>query len=248
MGNAVGTRKDFDWRKTDYICSSGSFEKPIIVRDCIAYEKNILPSGLPRNDELFHVNEDLIKSKRKKLSVPQGKKVILYAPTWRDSTDLGNDYDLSIPINWEEWQNALADKYILLIRTHPYTTKILNIHFDDFIRDCSFYPDVNDLMIAADIMISDYSSIIFDYAILERPIICFGYDYDEYVKRRGFYFDLDKEFPSGIVRTQEEVLRLILQMNYKEQCLKTKIMKERFVEYGGHATEQCVSVLFNHNQ
>ena len=178
------------------------------------------------------------------LGIPEGKKVILYAPTWRDSSDLGKNYDMSVPINWETWRKELADDYVLLIRTHPLTTKLLNVKFDDFIRYFSDYPDVNDLMIAADIMISDYSSIIFDYAILGRPIICFGYDYDEYVKHRGFYFDLDKEFPSGIVRTETDVLNLIKNMNYQEECKKTIAMKNKFVQYGGNATERCVSALF----
>lgn len=244
MGNAVGTRKDFDWRKTDYICYSGNFEKPIIIRDCVAYEKNLLPSGLPRNDELFHVSDDLVKEKRELLGIPDGKKVILYAPTWRDSSDLGKDYDMSVPINWDKWREALSDEYVLLIRTHPLTTKLLNVEFDDFIQDYSNYPDVNDLMISADLMISDYSSIIFDYSILGRPIICFGYDYDEYVKHRGFYFDLDKEFPSGIIRSEDDVLKAIIGIDYKLQCSKTIAMKNKFVEFGGNATEKCVDALF----
>lgn len=246
MGNAVGSRKDFDWRKTDFICYSGNFEKPIIIRDCVAYEKNLLPSGLPRNDELFHVNTETIKQKRNKIGIPEGKKAILYAPTWRDSNDLGKDYDMTVPINWDNWRKELSQDYVLLVRTHPLTTKLLNVEFDDFVRDFSNYPDVNDLMIAADIMISDYSSIIFDYSILERPIICFGYDYDEYVKQRGFYFDLDKEFPSGIVRSEEDVLKLIKSMDYQEQCEKTKAMKNKFVEYGGCATEECINALFGY--
>lgn len=244
MGNAVGTRKDFDWRKTDYICYSGNFEKPIIIRDCVAYEKNLLPSGLPRNDELFHVSDELVKEKRELLNIPDGKKVILYAPTWRDSSDLGKDYDMSVPISWDKWREALSDEYVLLIRTHPLTTKLLNVEFDDFIRDYSNYPDVNDLMISADLMISDYSSIIFDYSILGRPIICFGYDYDEYVKHRGFYFDLDKEFPSGIIRSEDDVLKAIIGIDYKSQCSKTIAMKNKFVEFGGNATEKCVDALF----
>lgn len=246
MGNAVGTRKDFDWRKTDFICYSGEYEKPIIIRDCVAFEKNLLPSGLPRNDELFHVDADLIKKKKEILGIPKDKKVILYAPTWRDSSDLGKNYDMSVPINWEVWRKTLADDFVLLIRTHPLTTKLLNVKFDDFIRNFSDYPDVNDLMIAADVMISDYSSIIFDYSILGRPIICFGYDYDEYVKHRGFYFDLDKEFPSGIVKKESDVLNLIQNMDYQEECQKTTAMKNKFVKYGGHATEQCVEALFGY--
>ncbi len=133
----------------------------------------------------------------------------------------------------------------MLLRTHPLTTKLSGVRFDDFLIDCCNYPDVNDLLIAADIMISDYSSIIFDYSILEKPVICFGYDYDEYVKKRGFYFDINKEFPNGIIKSDDDVLGLIQNMDYKEQCNKTKELKRKFVMYGGNATQMCVEKLFS---
>ena len=245
MGNAVNGRKDFDWRKTNYICCSGEFEIPIIIRDCMAYEKNIIKTGLPRNDELWHVNsisQNVIKSK---LKIDKTKKVILYAPTWRDSEDLGKDYVLKPPIDWDYWKEKIGDEYVVLLRTHAYTTKLMGVKFDEFVRDCSSYPEVNDLMIAADILISDYSSIIFDYAILERPIICFGYDFEEYSKKRGFYFDLNKEFPSGVIQNEEELLNYIISMNYDDECKKTKRMKNKFVLYGGNAAEECSKLLLN---
>lgn len=244
MGNAVDNRGDFDWRKTDYVCYSGPFEKPIIIKDCVAREESLIPTGLPRNDLLFHVNEEMQIEYKKMLNIDPKKKVILYAPTWRDSNDFGSDYQLTPPIDWKQWQAELEEDYVVLLRTHAYTTKLCGVEFNDFIRDCSNYPEVNDLMIAADIMISDYSSIIFDYAILERPIICYGYDYDEYVKHRGFYFDLDEEFPTGIIRSDKDVLNLIKSMNYEEQCEATRKMKGKFVQYGGDATRQCVKLLF----
>ena len=80
----------------------------------------------------------------------------------------------------------MGDEYIFFLRTHPYTTKLMNVEFNDFLRDFSQYPNINELLIIADILISDYSSIIYDYAVLEKPLLCFGYDYDEYKKKRGF--------------------------------------------------------------
>lgn len=244
MGNAVKGRKDFDWSYIDYVCYSGEYEKQIIIRDFNAKEKNMLPSGLPRNDELYHVSKDKIKKIRKKLEIPEDKKIILYAPTWRDSTDFGESYQLIPPINWEKWRNELSDQYVVLLRTHAYTTKLMGVEFNDFIRDCSSYPNVNHLLMAADVMISDYSSIIFDYAILGKPILCFGYDYEQYSKYRGFYFDLDKELPSGIIRDEKNLLRHIRKMNYEKECEKTRRFRDKFINYGGQATEICVRNVF----
>ena len=245
MGNAVDGRKDFDWRKTDYICCSGEYEVPIIIRDCVAYEKNILRSGLPRNDILYHYTEEMKQELRHRLGIGDQKKVLLYAPTWRDSTDFGINYELKPPIDWEQWRRELEDDYVVLMRTHPYTNKLCGIEFDDFILDCSEYPDVNELLIIADVLISDYSSIMFDYSILEKPMICFGYDYDEYVKHRGFYFDLDQDLPNGIIRSDREVLDLIQSMDYKEQCGKTRELKDKYIMYGGNATDICLKALFS---
>ena len=244
MGNAVKGRKDFDWSYIDYVCYSGEYEKNIILRDFNAKEKSLIPSGLPRNDELYHVKKDKIKKIREKLGIPDGKKIILYAPTWRDSTDFGESYSLLPPINWKKWKKSLGDKYIVLLRTHAYTTDLMGVEFNDFVKDCSTYPCVNHLLIVSDILISDYSSIIFDYSILGKPILCFGYDYDEYVKHRGFYFDLNKELPSGIIKDEENLLKMILQMNYSLECKKTRDFRDKFINYGGNATEMCVNKIF----
>ena len=94
----------------------------------------------------------------------------------------------------------------MLLRTHPYTTRLMNVQFNDFVLNYTDYPEVNDLLIVADVLISDYSSINLDFCIMGKPMICFGYDYDEYNKSRGFYYDLEEEMPNGVMRTENEVL------------------------------------------
>ena len=97
----------------------------------------------------------------------------------------------------------------------------------------------------ADILISDYSSCIADFSILERPIICFAYDYEEYCRVRGLYLDMEKDMPSGVKRTEQEVIAQIKSMDYEEECKKTKEMiKDRITDIGGHATEICVEKMF----
>ena len=249
MGKAVKGRSDFNWDHIDRFCISGNYEVPIIKRDFSVKQKSLLFSGLPRNDELYHASLGRINELRLKLGIPDGKKVILYAPTWRESTDGGENCLLAPPIDIKKWDSMLKKDYIVFIRAHVNTQKILNIQYNDIIRNASDYPAVNDLLLVSDYLISDYSSIIMDYCILGRPIVCFGYDYEEYKKiRGGFYFDLDKEIPSGICYTEDEVLSYILNSNYEAECIKARRFRDTFIEFGGNATNICVDEILKHNK
>ncbi|MFR1707984.1 MAG: CDP-glycerol glycerophosphotransferase family protein [Clostridium sp.] len=243
IGNAVSGRKDFDFSNTDIFCYAGEYERKIYKRDFNVLEENLLLSGLPRNDELYHVSNDKIKRYKELLNIPENKKVILYAPTWRDSTDNGRSYSIKPPIDMHYWQNELQNEYVLLLRTHSYTNNLLGIGFNEFVRDFSAYPEINHLLIIADILISDYSATIFDYSILERPIICFGYDYDEYTADRGFYINLERELPGGVIKSQKTVVEKIKNFDYQHECQKTSKFKNRYLEAGGNATEMCVEKL-----
>ena len=186
-----------------------------------------------------------VVAKRKALGLPLNKKVILYAPTWRDSDDYGKTYSLNPPIHINKWEKQLGKEYVMLFRVHHYTTQLLGIEFNDFARDFSSYPVINDLFIASDLLISDYSSCITDFSILERPVICFAYDYQSYAKRRRLNIDFEKEMPSGIMQTEDKVINHILSMDYQEECRKTRDMiKNKYTYIGGHATEICVDAVF----
>ena len=205
----------------------------------------MIPTGLPRNDELYHVTPNEIGSLKDKLGLPRNQKIILYAPTWRESTDNGKTCAIKPPINIKKWETELKDNYIILFRMHAYTNQLLGLEFNDTIRDYSAYPNVNDLFKVADILISDYSASMSDYAILERPVLCFTYDYEQYRDERGLYLDFDKDMPSGILRTEDDVLKYIKNMDYEKECEKTRIMiKEKLIHLGGHATEMCLVKLF----
>lgn len=245
VGNDAGVRKDYDFSSMDYFCYASDFEKAIYKRAFRTREDAMIPSGLPRNDELYRVTSDEIMAIKERIGLPHDKKVILYAPTWRDSTDSGKTCAIKPPINAKKWESELKDDYIVLFRMHAYTNKLLGLEFNDTLRDFSTYPNVNDLFKVADILISDYSASMADYAILERPILCFTYDYEQYREERGLYIDYSTEMPSGILRTEEDVLRYIKTMDYTHECEKTRVMiKEKLIHYGGHATEMCLEKLF----
>lgn len=245
VGNGVPGRNDFDFSHLNYFCYESDWNKQLLMKSFNAPEEIMLASGLPRNDALYHVTESKILELKQRLSLPLDKIIILYAPTWRDSDDQGKTYSLKPPIHLDKWEERLKDDYILLFRTHHYTTRLLGVQFNDFVRDFSSYPTINDLFMVSDILISDYSSCITDYSILERPVICFAYDYDTYTKQRGVNIDFSQEMPGGIQKTEDEVIDRILTMDTEEECRKTReMLKNRFTYIGGHATEICVEKMF----
>ena len=245
VGNGVPGRKDYDFSHLDFLCYESEWNKQLLMKSFNAPEEIMLASGLPRNDELYYVTDEKILKLKKELGLPLDKKIILYAPTWRDSDDHGATYSIKPPINIDYWKEKLKNDYVLLLRTHAYTNKLLGVEFDDFIKDFTSYPRVNDLFAVSDILISDYSACITDFSILERPIICFAYDYESYGKRRGLNMDFNREMPSGVMKTEQEVISHILNMDYQEECKKTRDqMKNRYTYIGGHATEICVNAMF----
>lgn len=245
IGNAAGGRKDYDFSNIDLFCYESEYQKTIFKRDFNVQEAALFSSGLPRNDGLYTCTMNEVKELKKKLGLPLDKKVIMYAPTWRDSYDNGASYAIKPPINVTLWEDKLKDDYVLLLRTHAYTTKVLGIQFNQFCLDFISYPVINDLFKVSDVLISDYSACIADYSILERPVICFAYDYDDYKTTRGLYIDFAKEMPNGILKTEDKVINHIITMNYEEECVKTRDMvKNKFTYLGGKATEMCVEKMF----
>lgn len=245
VGNHAARRQDYDFSDIDYFCYASEYEKAIIMDAFNTRECAMIPSGLPRNDELYQVTIGEITELKKKLGLPEDKKIILYAPTWRDSNDNGSTYSIRPPINADYWEALLGELYIVLFRTHSYTNKLLGIEFNDAIRNYTSYPVVNDLLKVSDILISDYSALMADFSILERPILCFTYDYDDYKKERGLYLDYNTDMPSGILRTEHDVLNYIKTMEYQKECIKTRnIVKNKLTYIGGNATEICLQKIF----
>lgn len=246
VGNDAEGRKGYNFKSINYFCYSGEYDKNIYRRAFNVKETSLIPTGLPRNDSLYSTSADEIIAIKKRLNIPLDKQVILYAPTWRDSTDSGRTCELAPPINPSLWEEELKDSCVVLFRMHAYTNKLIGIEFNSTLRDYSNYPEINDLFKISDILISDYSASIVDFAILERPIICFAYDYESYRKDRGLYIDFSTDMPNGIIRTERELLNYIKHMDYAYECDKTKrFIKNKMLTFGGEATEKCVNRLFS---
>ncbi len=196
-------------QKWDYLISPNRYSTEIFKR-AFGFKKHIIESGYPRNDFLLkYNNKGTITKLKQKMKLPHDKKVILYAPTWRDHEFYAKGkYKFDLQLNFNELKKALSNEYIVLLRLHYLIAENLDLSaYEGFIFDYSHYEDIRDLYLVSDLLITDYSSVFFDYANLKRPMIFFVYDIEHYRdKLRGFYFDFEKSAPGPLVKTTKEVI------------------------------------------
>ena len=219
-------------------------EKHII--DSTGFNKKIIRLGIPSTD--YIVNNKDIKDNEllKKLNIPKDKKVILYAPTYR--SDLLGQENINIRI---ESLKKLTD-YVVLVRLHPLlNSKINKKLFDDsnFINVCE-EEDIVNLYLITDILISDYSASIYEFALTGKKIVLYPYDYDEYKKYPGFCIDYKKTLPGPICYDENELYDTILNIEkiypkYNEKW--NKFNKKYNYMNDGEATKRFVQYLINGN-
>lgn len=219
--NAMNSQKELrDKYRTDakhfkYLLSPSAFTSKRLYDAFNLGENNpnarIVEEGYPRNDFLVnHTDEDVEKIKEK-LHIPNDKKVILYAPTWRDNQhDSRLGYVYKLGIDFDKLRSDLEDEYVILFRPHYFIANSFDFkRYDGFVINAAGVDDINELYIVSDMLITDYSSVFFDYAILKRPVIFFMYDIEEYKNDiRGFYLELS-ELPGPVVTEEKELLSQI---------------------------------------
>ncbi|GER68829.1 CDP-glycerol:poly(glycerophosphate) glycerophosphotransferase [Weizmannia acidilactici] len=200
----------------DYLISPNAYSTEIFRR-AFQFNKEMLETGYPRNDFLFtNNNAEEIRAFKAKYGLPEDKKVILYAPTWRDNQFYGKGrYKFDLPLDLDKLREKLGDQYIIVVRMHYLVASSLDLTpYAGFTYDFSNHEDIRELYLIADLLITDYSSVFFDYANLRRPMIFFVYDIDDYRDNlRGFYFDFEKNAPGPLVKTTDEVIREIQKLD-----------------------------------
>ena len=203
-------------------------------------DEQVIVSGLPKNDILCNYSEQMRNDIRNRLGIPADKKAILYAPTYRD-VKFGA---MRCPVDFKHWESLLGKDFIVLFRAHPVVANETKIDSSTgFVFDVSSYPDNMELMIASDILISDYSGMFFEYGVQDKPMYCFAYDYDEYIKVRSLYFDIRDMIPGGHL-VEEDLLETIKEGISKGDSALLKKFKEDYVAVYGNATEICLDVIY----
>lgn len=234
--------------KFDMIFLEGKKEDAILKNAWQTDGKEFYLTGLPRNDELLRKTDEEIESLKQKLGIPLDKKVILYAPTFREyNRDSQLATFLKPPFDFDLWERELGAEYVLILTAHYEVAKLMDVPENHpFIINAFKYPHINDLLLVSDILVSDYSSVIWDYSILERPIISYAYDFEEYQRERGLYDGYEEIFSQGVMQTQEQVISFIKSMDYLAECVYTRqYMKEKYVVCAENTAEKCTELIFN---
>lgn len=199
-----------DAKKLRYLLSPSAFatEKFISAWNLKAVNKEncVVQIGYPRNDFLFKYTDEDAERIKENLGLDRcGKKIILYAPTWRDNQhDSAIGYTYKTEVDFDYLQQRLGDDYVILFRAHYLVANSFDFSkYEGFVYDVSGVDDIRELYVVSDMLITDYSSVFFDYANLCRPILFYMYDYELYESElRGFYISVD-ELPGPIVKDEE---------------------------------------------
>lgn len=249
----IRKRNDIDAKKFDYFISPSKYctEKftSAFNLKALGKENIIIEEGYPRNDFLFNKTKKDIDAIKKKLGLPLDKKVIFYLPTFRDNQHTsGVGYTYKLGIDFDSLKKKFSKEYVILFSPHYFIENSIDLtKYKGFIFNVARYDEINELYLVSDIIMTDYSSVFFDYANLKRPMLFYMYDIDDYKGNlRDFYISLD-ELPGPIAKTQDE-----LENNLKNIDKEFKKNKEKYEKFNekynylddGNASERVIKVIF----
>ena len=237
---------DVDVARYNYMISPNKFCTEVFQSSFGINRERLIETGYPRNDFITNASDEDILNIKKKYNIPTDKKIVLYAPTWRDNSYVSSGYTFELEANFHKWKETFGDEYIVVFKPHYL---IINKFADDKSLDGFLYSidataEINELYVISDILITDYSSVFFDYAVLNRPIYFYMYDLESYREElRGFYLDIYKELPGKIYEKEEEMLEDIKNQVYDNQRLNE--FNERFSHaQTGDCAKKVIDIVF----
>jgi CDP-glycerol glycerophosphotransferase len=194
------------------------------LRAAFRFTGSVPVTGYPRNDALLAPDAAARRTAvRAELGIPEDRTVVLYAPTWRDDDRLEGASPYRLPLDPERFAARLGGDHTLLLRLHHLVPEAVRGAAVPGVVDVSAHPDINDLYLAADVLVSDYSSAVFDFALTGKPILVFAYDLEHYRDvLRGFYFDLPEIAPGPVLRSSEEVLDALADLDAVQAASKDR--------------------------
>ncbi|MFC9508877.1 CDP-glycerol glycerophosphotransferase family protein [Streptomyces sp. NPDC057002] len=229
------------------VSPSAEFESTVVRAN--EFTGRLLTCGLPRNDVLVRWNEPAQRARaataRTRLMVPPGRRVLLYAPTFRDGP---GEAGRSVRVDLAELVERLGAAWTVVVRPHYYERFTVPPELGHAVRDGRSFCDINDLLLASDALVTDYSSVMFDYANLGRPILLFTDDHEEYGgSLRGMYYHLPDIAPGPLLTTTGELAEALQDLDgvQGEWAARYARFQQRFNPYAtGQATKAVVDAFF----
>ncbi|WP_309244890.1 CDP-glycerol glycerophosphotransferase family protein [Bacillus sp. WMMC1349] len=203
---------------------------------------NVIATGIPRTDFFFDEAKKAFVKERlyKEFPFLKHKKVILFAPTFRGNGQQSAYYPFDV-LNFDQLYQELKDEYIFLFKIHPFVKNDINIsyQYSDFYYDFSSFREINELLLVTDILVTDYSSVCFEYALLNKPMIFFSYDVDDYIRKRDFYYDYFSFIPGPLAKTTEQMISIIQKQDYNFEKIDS-FVRYFFDDLDGKASERVI--------
>lgn len=239
---------DQDVEKYNYLISPNEYSTEKFISAFGVGRDKIIETGYPRNDILTNYDKELVESIKNSLGIDKSKKVILYAPTWRDNVYDVKGYSFTPKVDFKKWREVLGDDYFIIYKPHYLIVNNIDQEgLEDFIYFSKATDSINELYLVSDLLITDYSSVFFDYSILRRPMLFYMFDLDDYDENiRGFYIDIN-DLPGPIIQDEDVLLSNIKDLDTVVNDYKTKY--ERFTKQicsleDGHASDRVVDFVF----
>lgn len=220
-----------------------AYEEAMLLQD---HKECMRPTGVSRTDVFFQKKFQSRAKSHFEQCVPfaKSKKVILYAPTFRGHAASAASPDcLDLP----KLRQALGNEYVIVIKHHPFVQHPPVVPPDcaDFAKDVTKEMPIDELLCVSDICISDYSSLVFEYSLFERPMLFYAYDLEDYFDWRGFYYDYHELAPGPVVRTNEQIIDYIQNVGHTFDRARVRAFREQFMSAcDGHATERILQLVF----
>ena len=238
---------DIDVARYNYMISPNRFCTEVFQSAFRIQRERLIETGYPRNDFICNTTKEEMERMKEKYQLPKDKKVVLYAPTWRDNSYVASGYTFELKADFHKWKEILGEEYIVVFKPHYL---IINTYEKDsslqgFLYSIPAEADIRELYVISDMLITDYSSVFFDYAILKRPIYFYMYDIEEYANDlRGFYLDIHKDLPGDIYTNEDELLAAVKQDAYDETAYQA--FYERFCSCeDGKAAKRVIDIVFH---
>ena len=237
---------DVDVERYNYMISPNKFCTEVFQTSFRIDRERLIETGYPRNDFITNATIKEIEQLKKKFHLPLDKKIVLYAPTWRDNSYVTAGYTFELEANFHKWKEILGDEYVVVFKPHYLIiNKYEGDHsLDGFLYSINADSEINELYVLSDILITDYSSVFFDYAVLNRPIYFYMYDLEQYKDElRGFYLDIYTELPGKIYEDESKMLLDIKDHIYDYSFLEK--FNERFnSEQTGNCAQKVIDIVF----